>query len=66
MAAGCGEVATIVGFINNAAQLSKAIIDIAGKYKAAKLQIESFGRELGILGKILDQLNRLAANDGTA
>ncbi|KAK3175319.1 hypothetical protein OEA41_002566 [Lepraria neglecta] len=40
-----------------------AVVDIAGKYKDAWLQIESFGREVGILGKILDQLNRLIIKD---
>ncbi|KAK0515210.1 hypothetical protein JMJ35_002589 [Cladonia borealis] len=61
--AGVGEASAIVGLISTAASLSKAVIDVASKYKAARLQIESFGQEVGILGKILDQLHRLYSKD---
>ena len=54
-----GEAGAIVGLISTAASLSKAVIDIASKYKVARLQIESFGQEVGILGQVLDQLHRL-------
>ena len=57
--AGVGEAGAIVGLISTAASLSKAVIDIASKYKVARLQIESFGQEVGILGNILGQLHRL-------
>ena len=57
--AGVGEAGAIVGLISTAASLSKAVINIASKYKVAKLQIESFGHEVGILGQVLDQLYRL-------
>lgn len=61
--AGVGEASAIVGLIATAAQISKSIIDIAGKYKDAKKQIESFGQEVAILGNILDQLHRLLSRD---
>lgn len=61
--AGVGEVSAIVGLIAVGAKLSKAIIDIAGQYKAAKKQIEQFGTDIGNLGNILDQLHRLHGND---
>ena len=61
--AGVGEASAIVGLISTAASLSKAVIDIACKYKVARSQIESFGQEVGILGKILDQLHRLYSKD---
>ena len=61
--AGVGEASAIVGLISTAASLSKAVIDIASKYKVARLQIESFGQEVGILGNILDQLHRLYSKD---
>lgn len=57
--AGVGEASAIAGLITIAAQLSQAVIDIAGRYKNAKAQIESFGHEVGILGDILDQFHRL-------
>lgn len=60
---GVGEASAIVGLIATAAQLSKAVIDIAGKYKDARKQIESFGHEVAILGNILDQMNRLLGRD---
>lgn len=61
--AGVGEASAIVGLVATAAQLSKAVIDIAGKYKDAKKQIESFGHEVAILGNILDQMYRLLGRD---
>ena len=61
--AGVGEAGAIVGLISTAASLSKAVIDIASKYKVARLQIESFGQEVGNLGKILDQLHHLYSKD---
>ena len=57
--AGVGEAAAVVGLIDTAAQLSKAVVDIASRYKNARRQIETFGREVGILGDILGQLYRL-------
>lgn len=62
--AGVGEASAIVGLITVAAQLSKAVIDIAGRYKNAKAQIESFGCEVGILGDILEQFHRLLSKAG--
>lgn len=62
--AGVGEASAIVGLITVAAQLSKAVIDIAGRYKNAKTQIESFGHEVGILGDILEQFHRLLSKAG--
>lgn len=62
--AGVGEASAIVGLITVAAQLSQAVIDIAGRYKSAKAQIESFGHEVGILGEILDQFHRLLSKTG--
>lgn len=61
--AGVGEASAIVGLIATAAQISKAVIGVAGKYKAARKQIESFGHEIAILGTILDQLYRLLVRD---
>lgn len=61
--AGVGEASAIVGLIATAAQLSKAVIDIAGKYKDARKQIESFGHEVAILGNVLDQMYRLLRRD---
>lgn len=61
--AGVGEVGAIAGLISTAASLSKAVIDIASKYKVARLQIESFGQEVGNLGKILGQLHHLYIKD---
>lgn len=61
--AGVGEASAIIGLIATAAQLSKAVIDIAVKYKDARKQIESFGHEVAILGNILDQMYRLLGRD---
>ena len=61
--AGVGEASAIVALIGTAATLSKAVVDIASKYKNAGKQIESFGREVGILGNVLDQLHRLHEKD---
>ena len=61
--AGVGEAAAIVGLISTAASLSKAVIDVASKYKVARLHIESFGQEVGNLGNILGQLHRLYSKD---
>ena len=61
--AGVGEASAIVGLIATAAQLSKAVVDIAGKYKDARKQIESFGLEVAILGNVLDQMYRLLGRD---
>lgn len=61
--AGVGEAGAIVGLISTAASLSKAVIEIASKYKVARLQIESFGQEVGILGHVLNQLHRLYIKD---
>lgn len=57
--AGVGEAAAIIGLVSTAAELSKAVIGIGAQYKNARVQIESFGREVSMLGKILDQLSRL-------
>ena len=57
--AGFGVASAIVGLISTAAKLSQAVIDVAGKYKDARKQIESFGIEVGILGHILDQFQRV-------
>ena len=61
--AGVGETAAIVGLITTAASLSKAVVSIASKYKIARLQIESFGQEVGNLGNILGQLHQLYSKD---
>lgn len=61
--AGIGEASAIIGFVSAAAKLSKTVIEIAVQYKNARVQIESFGRELGIFSKILDQLNRMQSRD---
>lgn len=61
--AGVGEAAAIVGLSSTAASLSKAVVGIASKYKVARLQIESFGREVGNLGNILGQLHLLYRED---
>lgn len=57
--AGVGEASAIIALVSTAAKLSKALIGIGAQYRDARAQIESFGRELSILGKILDQLSRL-------
>ena len=64
--AGVGEAGAIVGLVSTAASLSKAVIDIVSKYKAARLQIDFFGKEVGSLGHVLDQLHRLCSKDLTA
>lgn len=61
--AGVSEASAIIGLAATAAHLSMLIIEVGHKYKNAKVQIESFGRELGILSKILDQLRRLLSQD---
>ena len=61
--AGVGEASAIVTLIGTAATLSKAVVDIASKYKNARKQVESFGREVGVLGNVLDQLHRLQEKD---
>ena len=58
-----GEVSAIVGLIATAAQLSKAVIDIASKFKNARKQIEYFGQEVAILGSTLEQLERFYSAD---
>ena len=54
--AGVGEASAIVTLIGIAPQISKAVISAAGNYKDAGAQIESFGREVCVLGEILGQL----------
>ena len=61
--AGVGEGSAIVALIGTAATLSKAVVDIASKYKNARKQVESFGREVGVLGNVLNQLHRLQEKD---
>lgn len=60
------EASAVISLVATAAHLSRVIIEIGTKYKTAKAQIESFGRELGILSKILDQLRRLLAKDASS
>ena len=60
---GVGEASAIVGLIATAAQLSKAVIDIASKFKNARKLIEYFGKEFGILGNILEQLERFYSRE---
>ena len=62
MACGVGEASALLSIINAAAEISKAIISIASKYKDAKEQIQAFGREVSILGELLDQLHRRLSN----
>lgn len=62
---GIGEASAIVGFVSTAARLSQAVIEIAAQYRDARAQIESFGREVSILGRILDQLSRLLSKDAS-
>ena len=57
--ASVGEASAIVCLIGTAATLSKAVVDIGSKYKSARNQHESFGREVGVMGNILNQLQRL-------
>ena len=54
--AGVGEASAIVNLITIAPQLSKAVIEAASNYHHARPQIESFGREVYMLGEILGQL----------
>lgn len=63
--AGVGEASAIIGFVSTAATLSKSVIEIATQYKNARVQLESFGREVSILGKILGQLDRLHSRDAS-
>ena len=60
---GIGEAAAIVGLIAPAAQLSNAIIGIVGRYRGIQVEIESFGCEVGSLGKVLDRPSRLLVKD---
>ncbi|KAA6414704.1 MAG: hypothetical protein FRX48_01454 [Lasallia pustulata] len=62
MACGIGEASALLSIINTAAISSKAIISIASKYKDAREQIQAFGCEVSILGKLLDQLHRRLSN----
>ncbi|KAL8713133.1 MAG: hypothetical protein Q9220_002654 [cf. Caloplaca sp. 1 TL-2023] len=55
--AAVGEVSAIVALVATAAQLSKAIVGTVINIKDAKGQIESFGREVGILGTVLDSVH---------
>ena len=61
--AGVGEASAVVTLIATAAKLSETAINVARKYKNAKSQIESFGREVGMLGQILDQLSKLLVEE---
>ena len=54
--AGVGEASAIVTLIGIAPQISKAVISAASNYKSARAQIESFGREVSVLGGILGEL----------
>ena len=56
MAGGVGEASAIVTLIGIAPQISKAVISAASNYKHARAQIESFGREVCMLGEILAEL----------
>ena len=47
--AGVGEASAIINLIATAATLSKAVVDVSRRYKNAGSQIESFGREVGML-----------------
>lgn len=60
------EASALIGLVATAAHLSRVIVEIGTKYKTARAQIESFGRELGILSKILDQLRRLLSKDASS
>ena len=61
--AGVGEASAIVNLIAIAPQLSKAVIEAASSYKHAKPRIESFGREVCMLGEILGQLRDVLLPD---
>lgn len=61
--AGVVEIPALLGLVRQAGGLSKAVLNIASKYKDAKKQIEWFGREVGNLGIILDQLDCLYNKD---
>ena len=58
MASVIGEASAIVTLVNLSARLSKALYDIASKFYDARAQIEAFGREVQMLGEILNQLQR--------
>lgn len=64
--AGIGEASAIIGLVSTAARLSKAFVEIGCQYKDARAQIESFGRDVAILGRILDQLKRLLSKDASS
>ena len=61
--AGVGEASAIVGLVATAAQLSKAVYDIGSKYSNAKKEIQSFGRDVGTLGQVLNQFDRILSED---
>ena len=61
--AGVGEASAVVGLIATAAQLSKAILGIAFKYKDAKKQIKGLGDEVASFGEVLDQMHHLLGRD---
>ena len=46
---GVGEASAIVNLTATAATLSKIVVDVSRRYKNAGSQIESFGREIGML-----------------
>lgn len=46
-------------YVTSAAKLSKATLDVAGRFKAGQRQLESFAHEVANLGAVLNQLHRL-------
>lgn len=60
---GLAEASAIIGLVSTAARLSQIVIEIASQYRDASAQIQSFGREVSILGRILDQFSRLLSKD---
>lgn len=61
---GVSEASAVIGLMTLATPLSQAVIDIAGRYKNARVQIESFGLEVGLLGEVLDQFYRFLSREG--
>ena len=61
--AGVGEASAIVSLIAIAGHLSKTVVRIASDYYNAGPQIESFGREVDMLGQLLGQLKDLLFKD---
>ena len=59
-----GEASAIVNLATVALQLSKTVIQAATSYSQARTQIESFGREVCMLGEILGQLRDVLFTDG--